>query len=193
MSEETQQALEPAPAAAPSEIDVIGKLGWMLAAAESGSKEPKALAMAAALRIAWARSLGLPDHAANQIHIINGVPATSAQLQRAQAFTQGYQIIPTHQSDTACTVVIIDRRTNEPLVNTHPVTFTMEDAKRMGLLDKRGQNWTRIPQDMLFARATTKAIRTYIPHVALGVVAIEEAYDVVEGEVVDDVPFGDVD
>lgn len=188
----TTQALEPATSNQPSEIEVIGKLGWMLAAAESGSKDPKALAMAAGLRIAWARSLGLPDHAANQIHIINGVPSTSAQLQRAQAFTQGYQIVPTEQTDTTCTVVIIDRRTNEPLVNTQPVTFTLEDAKRMGLLDKRGQNWTRIPADMLFARATTKAIRTYIPHVSLGVVAIEEAYDVIDADVIEE-PFEDVD
>lgn len=167
-------------------LDRVARLGMWLAAAESKSTDPKAKGMAAALRIAYAESLGLPAHAASEVHIINGGLALSAQLKRAQAFTQGYHVVPVAQSSESCTVEVIDRRTDKPLASTKPVTFTMKDAEKMGLAGKG--NWTKDPEGMLFARASSKAIRMYIPHVALGVVTLEEAFDVVEGELV---PFED--
>lgn len=170
------------------ELDRIARLGMWLAAAESKSTDPKAKGMAAALRIAYAESLGLPAHSASEVHLINGNLATSAQLKRAQAFTQGYHVVPVAESSESCTVEIIDRRTGKRLDATKPVTFTLADAKRMGLLDKPGKAWHNNPAEMLFARASSKAIRMYIPHVSLGVVALEEAFDVVDGELV---PFED--
>jgi hypothetical protein len=146
--------------------------------------------MGAALRIAYAESIGLPAHAASEVHIINGNLATSAQLKRAQAFTKGYHVIPIEQTPETCTVEIIDRSTGKRLEATKPVTFTIADAKRMGLLDKPGKAWHNTPADMLFARASSRAITTYIPHVALGVLAIEDVGEVVDGEVV---PFEDGD
>lgn len=171
-----------------AELDRVARLGMWLAAAESKSNEPKAKGMAAALRIAYAESLGLPAHAASEVHIINGNLATSAQLKRAQAFTAGYHVVPTEQTDQACTVEIIDRSTGKRLASTEPVSFTLADAKRMGLLDKPGKAWHNNPQEMLFARASSKAIRMYIPHVALGVVTLEEAFDVIDA---DEVPFNE--
>ena len=41
-----------------TDLDRIARLGLWLAAAESGSKDPNALGAAAALRIAYAESLG---------------------------------------------------------------------------------------------------------------------------------------
>ena len=168
------------------ELDRVARLGMWLAAAESKSTDPKAKGMAAALRIAYAESLGLPAHAASEVHIINGGLALSAQLKRAQAFTQGYQVVPVQQSSESCTVEVIDRRTDKRLASTKPVTFTLKDAEKMGLTGKG--NWVKDPEGMLFARASSKAIRMYIPHVSLGVVTLEEAFDVVDGELV---PFED--
>jgi hypothetical protein len=173
-------------------LDRVARLGMWLAAAESKSTDPKARGMAAALRIAYAESLGLPAHAASEIHIINGSLATSAQLKRAQAFSHGFQILPTVETEDTCTVEIVDRKTGGKVGK--PVTFTLADAARMGLTGKG--NWTKDPAGMLFARASSKAIRMYIPHVALGVMTLEEAEDLpfVEAEVVsDDVPFGNAD
>jgi hypothetical protein len=177
-----------------SDLDRVARLGMWLAAVESKSQDPKAKGMGAALRIAYAESLGLPAHAASEIHIINGNLATSAQLKRAQAFAAGFQVLPTEETADSCTVEIVDRKTGGKVGK--PVTFTLADAKRMGLLDKPGKAWHQNPADMLFARATSTAIRRYIPHVALGVMTLEEAEDLpfVEAEVVvDDVPFGDAD
>lgn len=179
------QALERVPDAG---LDRAARLGLWLAAAESDSKDPKVKGMAAALRIAYAESIGLPAHAASQVYVINGNLATSAQLQRAQAFTQGYQVVPIEQTETSCTVEVIDRKTNKPLASTKPVTFTIKDAERQKLAGKG--NWVKDPAGMLFNRASTKAIRTYIPHVSLGVVAVEEVGEVVDGELV---PFEDGD
>ena len=174
-----------------TDLDRVARLGLWLAAVESGSTDPKAKGMGAALRIAYAESLGLPAHAASEVHIINGNLATSAQLKRAQAFTQGYQVVPIENTNEVCTVEIIDRKTNKPLASTKPVTFTIEDAKRMGLLEKKGKAWHNNPADMLFARASSKAIRMYIPHVALGVLTIEEVGDFEDAEIVE--PFEDGD
>lgn len=171
-----------------TDLDRVARLGLWLAAAESKSTDPKAKGMAAALRIAYAQSLGLPAHAASEVHVINGNLATSAQLKRAQAFTQGYQVVPIEEGTESCTVEIIDRSTGKRLAATKPVTFTIADAKRMGLLDKPGKAWHNNPAEMLFARASSRAITKYIPHVALGVLTVDEAYDVIDAE-----PFEDGD
>lgn len=160
---------------ADGDLDRIARLGMWLAAIESKSNDPKAKGMGAAFRIAVAQSMGLPAHAGSEIHIINGNVATSAQLKRAQAFVHGFHVVPDKETDDSCTVKIIDLKTGEPVGK--PVTFTMADAKRMGLLDKLGKAWHNNPSEMLFARASSKAIRIYIPHVALGVMSIEEAFD----------------
>ena len=46
-----------------TDLDRVARLGLWLAAAESNSNDPKAKGMAAALRIGYAESLGLPAHA----------------------------------------------------------------------------------------------------------------------------------
>lgn len=178
-----------------ADLDRVARLGMWLAAVESKSTDPKAKGMGAALRIAYAESLGLPAHAASQIHIINGNLATSAELKRAQAFSQGYHVVPVEETPDSCTVEVVDRKTGKRVGK--PVKFTLADAKRMGLMDKPGKAWHNSPAEMLFARASSKAIRVYIPHVALGVLALEEADDIpfVDAEVVDEngEPFEDAD
>lgn len=174
-----------------SDLDRIARLGMWLAAAESKSTDPKAKGAAAALRIAYAESLGLPAHAASEIHVINGNLATSAQLKRAQAFTAGYHVVPVEETPDSCTVEIIDMKANKPIGK--PVTFTLAEAKRMGLLDKPGKAWHNNPAEMLFARASSKAIRVYIPHVALGVMTLEEAHDYEDDAAGEPVPVGDAE
>ena len=178
-----------------NELDQIARLGYWMALASSGSKDPKIVGAGNALKIAYVRSMGMPDHTASEIHIINGQFATSAQIKRAQAFTHGYNVLPTEETDTSCTVAITDRKTGAAVGK--PYTFTMADAKRMGLLDKPGKSWHNNPSEMLFARASSRAITRYIPHVALGMVLVDEVAEyspdeVLVGEVVD-APFEDAD
>lgn len=176
-----------------TELDAIARMGYWMALASSGSKDPKIVGAGNALKIAYVRSMGMPDHTASEIHIINGQFATSAQIKRAQAFSHGYNVLPSEETDTSCTVVITERKTGKQVGK--PYTFTMADAKRMGLLDKPGKAWHQNPSEMLFARASSRAITRYIPHVALGMVLVDEAeeYGVSVGEVEVVEPFVDGD
>ncbi len=75
-----------------TDLDRVARLGLWLAAAESNSNEPKARGMAAALRIGYAESLGLPAHAAQEIHLIKGNLTLSAKLCRALAHNHGLRV-----------------------------------------------------------------------------------------------------
>lgn len=51
--------------------------------------------------------------------------------------------------------------------NDIEVTFTLDDAKRQGLV-KKGGNWETVPDAMLRSRAITKAVRMVCPEVLAG-------------------------
>lgn len=60
--------------------------------------------------------------------------------------------------------------------------WTIEDAKKAGLLDKKGGMWLKYPRQMLFARAASEGVRTIAPEVLQGINIVEEVMDF------DDVP-----
>lgn len=170
-------------------------LGWWLAAAESGSREPAAMGMAAALRIAYAQSLGLPAHAAAEVHIIKGNLTLSAKLCRALAHQHGLRVVRVEADDESCTAAVVDANGRE-LGRT---TFTLAQATKMGL---RGDNWTKNPDRMLWARASKRALDDHAPWVTVGVMTDDElepvdedADDVLVMDPVDDegAPFEDGD
>jgi hypothetical protein len=52
-------------------------------------------------------------------------------------------------------------------------TYSLEDAKRAGLLDKKNKdgsdnNWIKYPTNMLFARAISSGVRVYCPDIFNG-------------------------
>lgn len=154
-----------------SDLDHAARLGMWLAAAESGSKDPKALGMAAALRIAYATSLGLPAHAASEVYVIKGNLTLSSKLLRALAHQHGLRVLRVEESATSCTAAVVDANGKE-LGRT---TFTMEQAKKMGLA---GTNWQNNPDRMLWARASKRALDDFAPWVTVGVMSYEEAVEV---------------
>lgn len=169
------------------ELNRAARLGMWLAAAESGSKDPKALGMAAALRIAYADSLGLPAHAASEVYVIKGNLTLSSKMLRALAHQHGIRVLRVDESPTSCTAAVVDASGKE-LGRT---TFTLDQAKRMGL---SGTNWQNNPDRMLWARASKRALDDFAPWVTVGVMSVEEVPEavpepfqgdeVLEGEVV---------
>lgn len=153
-------------------LDVAARLGMWLAAAESGSKDPKAMGMAAALRIAYAGSLGLPAHAAAEVYVIKGNLTLSAKLCRALAHNHGLRVTKVEETATSCTAAVIDGAGKE----LGRYTYTLDMAKKAGL---SGDNWTKIPDRMMFARASKRALDDYAPWVTVGVMSAEEAEEVV--------------
>jgi len=171
-------------------LDRAARLGLWLAAAESGSKDPNALGMGAALRIAYADSLGLPAHAAQEIHLIRGNLTLSAKLCRALAVQHGVRVIRKNATDDSCTAAVVDIKTGDELGET---TYTLAMAKKRGL---SGDNWTKSPDRMLWARASKQALDDFAPWVTVGVLSTDQAEDFTGEPVVeilddDDIPFGD--
>lgn len=174
------------------ELDRIARMGMWLAAAESGSKDPNALGMAAALRIGYANSLGLPAHAASEVYIIKGNLTLSAKLCRALAHLHGLRVTKVEEDAESCTAAVVDSGGNE----LGRYRYTLEMAKRQGL---SGQNWSNNPDRMLWARASKRVLDDFAPWVTTGVMSNEEiaerfpdepvpfeSDEVLHGEVVED-------
>jgi hypothetical protein len=181
-----EQAKPPAlPAQDDTEIQRAMRLGQWLAASEmpDGEKGPREHGMAAALRIWYATELGLPQRAASELSVIKGRLVVSVQLMRALARQAGYEIKRLELDDQHCMAAVYDRHGKE----IGRSTFTIEDAKRAGLVRDRS-GWQTYPQRMLWARAAGWAMRDAIPDVVLGLVLQEEANEIA-GEVLEGEAF----
>jgi len=117
--------------------------------------------------VEYGRELGVaPMQALSMMAIINGKLAMSSQLMLALVKRHGCDVKIVEQNSKICQIKFI-RDGKE-----YNVSFTMEEAKRMGLADK--DNWKKQPENMLFWRAVSKAIRYHAPDLMLGVYTIEE-------------------
>ena len=102
-----------------------------------------------------------PMQALQSINIIKGKPALSAELMRALVLGAGHQFI-VDAGDTTATAKVC--RAGWP--EWQSVTFSLEDAKRAGLLNN--PTWQKYPRAMLSARVTSEACRLYFPDVIAG-------------------------
>jgi hypothetical protein len=155
----------------PSTTDVelrrIARLGSWLAAVEGHALNDAMAGASAAYRIWIAEALDLGPAAASDLHVIDKRVSISAALLRALAERDGYRVSCEHVDDESCTAAIW--RDGRELGRA---SFTMDDAKRAGLASKK--NWQSYPQRMLWARASTFAVRDFAPGVALGLRTTEE-------------------
>lgn len=123
--------------------------------------------------VQWGAELGLPPLQAMQnIAVINGRPAVWGDaviaLVRASGLLESIDE-DIGESSATCTV----KRRGEPAISR---TFTVEDAKRAGLLGKQGP-WQQYPKRMLQMRARAWALRDLFADVLRGVHVGEEAQD----------------
>lgn len=114
-------------------------------------------------------------HALSQIHVIDGRPCLSAELQRALVLSRGHEIW--FDETTITRAVICGRRAGSDHVQT--VTYTIEDAKRANLAGK--QNYRTVPRAMMIARATGELVRMMFADVSAGMsYNVEEVTDGVD-------------
>jgi len=117
-----------------------------------------------------AKTLDIPAiHAVNSIHVINGKPCMSAELMRALIFRTYKDATFDIKENTDKQCVITAARPN---ANPRDFTFTIEMAKRAGLLTKTP--WRQFPEAMLLARCTSLVARTLFPDVLMGIVYTPE-------------------
>ena len=125
-------------------------------------------------KILCGRDLGLsPTESLVAIHIVEGKPALSADLQASMLRTyvgprgeqMDYRVVtPPKVRDTECHVTIRRREPGEAWEDIGTEIYTLEDAKRAGLAGK--DNYRKFARNMLFARAISNAIAFHCPEVA---------------------------
>lgn len=112
------------------------------------------------------QSLSIPPiQAINEVHVIEGKPSASANLIGGLVRRAGHVLrIRVDRDAMTATAQII--RHDDPDY-TFEVTWTMDDAKRAGSLNK--DNWKKYPIAMLKARAITEVAREACPEALMGI------------------------
>lgn len=119
------------------------------------------------------QELGIePMAALRSINVIQGTPALSANALRALVQGKGHEVWIKESSATR--VVACAKRKGSDV--EHRSNWTIERAQQMGLTGK--DNWTRQPEAMLVARATSEVCRLVASDAILGMAySIEELAD----------------
>lgn len=146
--------------------DYQGKPGNIMAALQMGAE------------------LGLPPlQALQNIAIIGGRPSVFGDAALAIVTTSpAFESI--EETDDGATATCTIKRKNRPAITRR---FSMDDAKRAGLLNKQGP-WTTYPARMRQMRARSFAMRDLFPDVLKGMITREEAQDI-EVEVIRSEPL----
>lgn len=122
--------------------------------------------LARAMTIAFkGRELGIPPlYALSEIAVINGKPALSATLMLSLVLRKYPEANPEFQlSDTAASLTM-----TRPGGKPQTFKFSIEDAKKAGLLDKPGP-WKSYTRAMLKSRVVSEACRALFPEALMGI------------------------
>jgi len=174
----TRQAQPPAVQQASHDVE----MAKATAIAKAGDLLPRTYRAnpgAVLLAMDWADRVGLSVmDAIHGVAWVQGKPVIDATLLRALATRAGYRVLVTEASRESATAKVILTSTGETLGT---VTYTMEDAKTAGLAGK--SNWKSNPEDMLVARATSRAVRRYCSDALVGGALTEDEAEVLEVDV----------
>jgi len=130
------------------------------------------------IAIQWGSELGLkPLQAMQNLAIINGRPALWGDAVIALVRSSPLCEYITESDDGGTAVCRVKRRGESEEVRT----FSMDDAKVAGLLNKQGP-WTQYPKRMRQMRARAFALRDVFPDVLRGMPIAEEVMDIPTGE-----------
>jgi hypothetical protein len=156
------------------ELGRIATLGKWLALSEAAKDDQQTKGASAALRLYYADKLDLPPLAVAELSVIKGRLVVGAKLLRALAARHGYRVIKLESTDTSCTAALVEIHSGLELGRA---TFTIDDAKRAGLVRDRSA-WQTHPARMLWARASKFVIDDNAPEVSLGIVTEDEMAEI---------------
>ena len=111
-----------------------------------------------------------PAIAARDYHVIQGRPALKTDAMMARFQQAGGKVEWKVYTDAEVTGVF-----SHPAGGSLTVTWTLEQAKRIGLAGK--DNWKNYPRAMLRARCISEGIRSVYPGCVVGVYTPEEVQD----------------
>ena len=123
--------------------------------------------------LAQGQALGIaPIQAMNQINVIKGKPALSADLIAALVRRAGHRLRVEGDDSYAQATII---RADDPDYIPKPIRWDMERAKRAGLLGN--PSWQKYPAAMLRARAISEAARAWANDALYGFIYTPEELD----------------
>jgi len=139
-------------------------MGWMKLLAEAPFYKSMGGLPAMAAIVLTGRELGVGPMASlnGGFWNIQGHITMSSEQMRAKFRQAGHSLILVTLTEEACTLKGV-RKDNK---DTCEMTFTMEDAKRAGLMGKN--NWKTDPKSMLMASCSRKLIRFLAPELLAG-------------------------
>jgi hypothetical protein len=158
------------------EIDTIFRLakGLSMAGFFKDSRQPEQ----AFAKLIFGRDLGLSaTQAMTDIHIVEGKPEMSANLQASKVLSSGrhdYRVLKLDAS--VCSIEFGPRPAPGkdengdwlPWPQSYGTSeFTMDDARTAGLAAKN--NWRSYPRNMLFARAMSNGVAWFCPDITNGI------------------------
>lgn len=91
------------------------------------------------------------------LHIINGKPEIGAHVMSAKVKASGKYDLKIIKCDKGGSEIEFF----ESGESVGVAEFTIDDAKTAGLIDKKGSNYSRYPEEMCFARAMSKGVRRF--------------------------------
>lgn len=127
--------------------------------------------------VEYGAALGIqPIQAINGINVINGKPTMSADLMATMIRRAGHKLRVKGDDERAEVTII---RADDPEFVPDPIVWTMQKAKKAGLLTvgKDGRpnpSWVKYPAAMLRARAITEAARAWASDALSGVIYTPE-------------------
>lgn len=152
----------------------------------------------AVIRIMTGRALGLPMFASLKgiFSTPDGSVGIEAKLKVALAWQRPECEYIRCTERTMTRASYVAKRRGQP---EFPLSFTIEEAKAAGLLDRgdtpdkqKMNNWNRWTADMLMARASGRIVDIVFPEACLGLPSAEELYDDRSNELVGEVVTGGV-
>lgn len=174
-----ERLAHPAGGGAIATADLEGQFRIATALANATEAMPKGYRKqpgAVLLALAWGQQHGVDILTAIQsVAFVDGRAVVDATMQRALAKRAGYNLSITVGADAA----VVEVHQHGTMLGS--AVYTTADAELAGLAAKT--NWKRNPEDMLVARATTRAVRRFAPDVLLGLLVSDEADEL--GDVVD--------
>lgn len=123
------------------------------------------------------RELGIGAVTAlNTIYVVQGRPTIKTEMMIALVYKSGKATYLKLIESSLQSATVKAHRKDDPDPDPTTVTFTMDDAKRLGLAGR--DQWRKQPETMLVYRAYSKLIRRLFPDVIAGFLTTEEANDV---------------
>lgn len=130
-------------------------------------------------------------HALNgALYIVNGKVEISARTMSQVVLAKGHSLIVEESTDEVCVIRGV-RRDKSGIVTEHLAKYTIQQAKRAGLLTRK--TWAQYPEDMLYCRCLSRLCRRAFPDIVVDGVYVSgelaDTADTVESRVVDSNPY----